>query len=137
MNENVDKKLDNLSRKVMGNSVVESPSVNFTQNLMSQIISLNTSKVTTYVPLISKRVWLLIAVAFLGVLGYLIIGTSGEQNTSITDYGLDRIFNMQYSNPLSSVEFSQTLIYAVALFAIMLCIQIPILKRHFDKRFEA
>jgi len=137
MNENADKNLDNLSRKVIGESSVESPSFDFTQTLMAQIHGVNTSKATTYVPLISKRVWFIIAAAFVSVLGYLVFGTSAEQNSWVTDFGLDRISNIELSNPLATIEFSQTSIYAVALFAIMLCIQIPILKRHFDKRFEA
>ena len=51
MNENADKHLDNLSRRVIGKSAVESPSFDFTQTIMAQIKELKTSKVTTYVPL--------------------------------------------------------------------------------------
>jgi len=137
MKENADKHLDHLSRKVIGKSSIESPSFDFTQTVMTHINELKTSKVTTYVPLISKRVWSIIAIIFVGLLGYTFFGTSTQKTNWADKLGLEELPNLELNNPLANLEVSQTLIYSVLLFAIMLCIQIPILKRYFDKRFEA
>ena len=130
MNENADKHLDNLSRKVIGKSAVESPSFDFTKNVMSQINALSTSSVTTYVPLISKKVWALIALVFAGIIGYVSFGTSEEKNSWLSD------LDYEFVNPLSNLEFSQTSVYAVLFLALMICIQIPLLKHYFNKRYE-
>ncbi len=42
MKENADKHLDDLSRKVIGKSAIESPSFDFTKTIMSQIKTLET-----------------------------------------------------------------------------------------------
>ncbi|MFD2916387.1 hypothetical protein [Psychroserpens luteus] len=130
MNENADKHLDNLSRKVIGKSVVESPSFDFTKSVMSQINALSTSSVTTYVPLISKKVWALIILVFAGIIGYVSFGTSEEKNSWLSD------LDYEFVNPLSNLEFSQTSVYAVLFLALMICIQIPLLKHYFNKRYE-
>ena len=130
MNENADKHLDNLSRKVIGKSAVESPSFDFTKSVMSQINALSTTSVTTYVPLISKKVWALIILVFAGIIGYVSFGTSEEKNSWLSD------LDYEFVNPLSNLEFSQTSVYAVLFLALMICIQIPLLKHYFNKRFE-
>ena len=130
MNENADKHLDNLSRKVIGKSAVESSSFDFTKSVMSQINALSTTSVTTYVPLISKKVWALIILVFAGIIGYVSFGTSEEKNSWLSD------LDYEFVNPLSNLEFSQTSVYAVLFLALMICIQIPLLKHYFNKRFE-
>ena len=131
MNENADKHLDNLSRKVMGKSSVESPSFDFTNVVMSQVQALNYS-VTTYKPLISKWIWSLILLGVIAVFGYVIFGNATSESTWLKDLNLEGIS----FNPLPEFNPSQSMNYAVLLFAIMLCIQIPLLKHYFNKRFE-
>jgi hypothetical protein len=133
MNENADKDLDNLSRKVIGKSAIESPSFDFTKTVMSQINALSSSSVTTYVPLISKQVWTLIELAFVGVFGVVSSGASEEKSGWISKLNLE----YEFANPLAHIELSQTVIYSVVLCAVMICIQIPLLKHYCDKRFEA
>ncbi|OUS02111.1 hypothetical protein A9Q86_05520 [Flavobacteriales bacterium 33_180_T64] len=137
MNENADKQLDDLARKVIGRSTVESPSFDFTQTIMTQIKQLKTSKITTYVPLISKRIWGVLALAMTAVFAYFIFGTSTTDSGWFTNLGLERFSNFEFEIPLANLGLSQIMIYAIVLFAVMLCVQIPILKRYFDKRFEA
>ncbi|WP_040282683.1 hypothetical protein [Psychroserpens damuponensis] len=141
MNENADKHLDHLSRKVMGKSAVESPSFDFTNRVMSQITSLSTSSATTYVPLISKTVWGLIIVLFVALTVFLGFVTSHRQTTHEKSSWLDRlalesISNYEFINPLAHLHLSQTTLYGIVLFAFMFSIQIPVLKHYFNKRFE-
>lgn len=136
MNENVDKNLDQLSRKIMRQSSIEQPPFDFTQNVMAQIESLEHSKVTTYTPLISKRIWVFIALLFIVIFGLAVFGAT-EENTGWINYlRLDIFSQFSIQNPLSNFKFSQTMFYALLLFAVMLCVQIPILKHYFDKRLE-
>ena len=132
MNENADKDLDSLSRKVIGKSAIESPSLDFTKNVMSQINALSSSSVTTYVPLISKKVWALVALLFAGIVWLTSSGASEEKSSWVSDLDL----KYEFVNPLAHLELSQTVVYSLVLFAIMFCIQIPLLKYHFNKRFD-
>lgn len=136
MNENADKHLDELSRKVMRHSTIEHPSIDFTQNVMSQVENIATSDVTTYVPLISKRLWFLIITALVAIGSLAFFGIFNNSNSWFDRLPLDRISEYSFPNPFATIEFSQTVLYAALLFAIMMCIQIPILKRYFDKRLE-
>ena len=135
MKENADKHLDDLSRKVIGKSAVESPSFGFTQAVMSQIEALKTST-TTYVPLISKQAWLFISVAIASAVGYVLFGSSQTETTWFESLQLERYVDFEFMSAFSSFNVSQTMLYIALLFAIMLAIQIPILKHQLDKRFE-
>lgn len=144
MNENADKHLDNLSRKVIGELAVESPSFDFTKSVMSQINALSSSSVTTYVPLISKTVWALIALVFVGIVGFVNFGASDTSTTlSTTEKSswldrliLERLPGYEFVNPLANLDLSQTTVYGIVLFAFMICIQVPLLKHYFNKRYE-
>ena len=136
MNENADKYLDELSRKVMSQSTVEQPSFDFTKSVIAQIENIGTSTVTTYTPLISKRIWVVIGLILASIFGVAIFGTSEENNSWLSHLRLDKLSEYSIQSPLSNFEYSQTMIYALMLFAIMMCVQIPILKHYFDKRLE-
>lgn len=136
MNENADKHLDNLSRKVIGKSAIESPSMDFTKNLMLQINALNSSGITTYAPLISKWVWTLIGLVFAGIVWFVSSKPSEEKSSWLDTVTLDALSNHTFVNPLAELELSQTVMYSVVLFAIMFCVQIPLLKYYFNKRYE-
>ena len=136
MKENADKHLDDLSRKVIGKSAVESPSFEFTQTIMSEIKALGTSRETTYVPLISKPIWLLIGIGIVAVICYIIFGSSNTETTWFGSLKLDRYVDFKITDAFSSFDVSPTMLYIALLFAVMLAIQIPILKHQLDKRFK-
>jgi len=133
MKENADKHLDDLSRKVIGKSSIENPSFDFTQTVMSQIKALNSSKSISYVPLISKPIWLLISLLAISGVIYIIFGPQSE---SLWLQKMDLNINDSISSWIPNFDVSQTTVYIAVLFAIMLSIQIPLLKSHLDKRFE-
>lgn len=136
MKENADKHLDDLSRKVIGESAVESPSFDFTQTVMSKVKALGTSRATTYVPLISKPTWLFIGLGIVSSIGYALFGTSNTETTWFDHIKLNRFIDFSFTNTLTSFDVSQTMVYTALLFAIMLAIQIPILKYQLNKRFK-
>ncbi|WP_323788098.1 hypothetical protein [Psychroserpens sp.] len=138
MKENADKHLDDLSRKVIGKSAVESPSFDFTQRIMTQIKALNTAKATTYVPLISKRIWLLIALGVVAIVGYSIVKAPDSKSSWLKDLSLNQMQfpSIEFPNPFAGQDFSQITVYATLFMLLMLCIQIPLLKQYFNKRLE-
>ncbi|NNE30756.1 MAG: hypothetical protein HKN40_00150 [Winogradskyella sp.] len=130
--EHDEKKLEDFINILMSNDSLEQPSLDFTDNVMSEIEVLSTSKNIIYKPLIPNYVWWLIAASFLGLVTY-IIAQKPHTNSSLFD-GLNLPEGML--NPFGgfSINLSNSMMYAVVLLAIMVCIQVPLLKQYFDKR---
>ena len=136
MKENAHKYLDDLSRKVIGKSSVESTSSDFTIHVMSQVKAINSSKATTYEPLISKRIWALIGLGFAAIVVYSFYMVPKANSSWLKTWNIDQfqLPNFEFSSPFSNLDISQVTLYATLLLAVMLCIQIPILKYYFNKR---
>ncbi len=135
MNENVDKHTELFTDKLLKDSSLESPSINFTSQIMSQVEAIAQSDVTTYKPLISKRVWIGVAVAIVGVLIYSFFGSASESEW-LKSVDLSVLGNNKITNALSEFSFSKTILYAAAMFALMFAIQVTVLKGYFDRRLS-
>ncbi|WJJ96039.1 hypothetical protein [Algibacter luteus] len=131
MEEKETKYLEDLLRKVIGETTIESPSLDFTNAVITRINELHKSEVTVYKPLISKMAWILIALV---VVSYIIFFASKTESsnwlTSVDFKILSKI------NVLSDVTLSKTFTYAILFLALMFCIQIPLIKNHVNKRYE-
>lgn len=137
MKESENKYVDNLSKKIIKEAAVESPSFNFTDTVMSQIETLSVrSSVTAYKPLISIKGWLVIAIVFIALLIIMIMTSEGYSLGLLNKINFSIISNNKMTEALSNIKISKTLTYTIALFGLMLSIQIPWLKHYFDKRFE-
>ncbi|PWH82855.1 hypothetical protein DIS18_11545 [Algibacter marinivivus] len=136
MEEKQTKYLEHLSKKVLGKETIERPSFNFTDTVMSQVNALEKSTVTVYKPLISKKSWVLIGFGVLGLVLYIFFFGSDTETTSwmqSIDLNVLQNINMDI---MPSLSLSKTFTYAIMLLGLMICIQIPLLKNHFNKRFE-
>ncbi|HEX9601326.1 MAG TPA: hypothetical protein VF985_07550 [Mariniflexile sp.] len=141
MNEQTDKYLDQLAKKVMKDAPLETPSFNFTDTVMSQVSALSYKKVTEYKPLISKTGWVFILVGILILVFFVLFGnqtsSSGWSNTIDFSMLSNNTMTQALSNfKIPSFTISKTSTYAIVLFGVMLCIQISFLKHHFNQRFE-
>lgn len=132
MKEKADKYLDDLTKKVIKESAIESPSFNFTNAVMSQIEVLSKKQEIVYKPLISKTTWGLILVSFLAIIIYVLFSGNEPESTN----WLGNINFNVITNALLSYKLSKTFTYAIVFFGLMICIQIPFLKNYFDKRME-
>ena len=112
MKENTDKYLDDLAKKIIKEGSIESPSFNFIESVMSQVLNLNKNHAIVYKPLISKSVWFLILAAIIMIVIYTVY--SGEQLGGVSwinqiDFGVlsnDRmahLFHFNFSKHLSDV----------------------------------
>jgi ABC-type uncharacterized transport system permease subunit len=135
MNENENKQMDNLSRKVIRKASLESPSFDFTTQIMAQLTVLKQSEATIYKPLISKTTWLVI----FGSLAALVIYAIGVQPQTLDKFDVldfSTLLNNKISGIFSRLTFSKTLQYALFSLSIMVLIQVYLFKRYLDKRFE-
>ncbi|MUU77721.1 hypothetical protein [Winogradskyella endarachnes] len=126
------KKIEQFINNIMSEAGLEQPSLDFTANVLSQIEVTSTSNATVYKPLISKSVWILILGSFIALIGYVIIG-----NTETTASWIDRLELPKVSLNLFenvSSHLSSTLMYAFVLLALMVSIQVPLVKYYFKNR---
>jgi hypothetical protein len=134
MQEKTDKYLDDFTKKIIKNKLLESPSFHFTDAVMSDVEAIRKNESTVYKPLISKKMWILILLSFLSILVYILFfGTETETSGWLSKIDFSMLINNRLSTSFSSFKLSKTVIYAVVFFSIMFTIQIPFLKYHFNK----
>jgi hypothetical protein len=120
----------------MKETTLDTPSVDFTAQVMSQILKIRTSQATVYKPLISKWVWYGIFISMLGLIAYLSFNDSAVSGGLLDKFNLGTLPKLNIPNLFSGLQFSRTTLYACGFLTIMLFIQIPILKNYMDKRLE-
>jgi len=137
MQDNLEKHLDKLAKKVMTSSSLEQSPLNFTSNIMAEIEA-STSKVTTYKPLISKRVWFVIVISVIGLVTYFSLGNNIKSSEWFNTIDLSVFSNNKVSETLSSFTFniSNTVMYAIAFFGLAFLVQITLIKRHHNKQLK-
>ena len=127
-----DRKLEEFVSRLMKDHRLEEPSQNFTANVMREVLVHSKSKSVVYKPLIPKSVWVGITTCILVLLAVVyFIPLSSEMSLfngfKFPDFPENPVVDLSYN-------FSKTFMYAAILFAIMLSIQIPVLKHYFNKR---
>ena len=136
MQDHTEQHLDKLAKKVMQSSLLESPSLNFTAKVMAKVEASAPNHITVYKPLISKRAWFIISILVVGCLSYGIFG-SGLKSLGWFDSIDYSIFSEnKLTNAITGITFSKTLMYAIFFFGVVFFIQIPMMKRYFEKRLE-
>jgi len=136
MKANTDKHIEKFVDKIMKETTLDTPSVDFTAQVMSQILKIRTSQATVYKPLISKWVWYGIFISMLGLIAYLSFNDSAVSGGLLDKFNLGTLPKLNIPNLFSGLQFSRTTLYACGFLTIMLFIQIPILKNYMDKRLE-
>jgi len=124
--EDSPKNLEKVTTEWMQEAGLETPSANFTNQVMDAI-HLRAQMSKTYQPLISKRGWSLIAALFLMILLAVYVLPMGE-----LEYlnGLDFSQVPSMRNPFENLQVPKTMLYGVVFLGLFL-VQIPFLKRRF------
>ncbi len=136
MKENVDKNIEELTKKMMKDVALESPSFDFTSQVMSQLDAISSNEVTKYKPLISRRFWIVILLAVVGLVGFSIFGGTAETTSWLNKVNLDVISSNRIVDGLSSIVIPKTVVYTIVLLGFVMLVQIPLLKHYFNKRLE-
>ncbi|TPG44528.1 hypothetical protein [Flavobacterium pectinovorum] len=126
-----DKNIENLIDKMMSENTLESPSIDFTSRIMSQVLKLEKSKVKAYKPLISKTTWVFIGITLVALTAY-----SVYSNNDISNFEIAKIYSDKASALFSGIHISKNILYALLIVPFMILVQIGILKNYFDKKYE-
>lgn len=132
--ENEDKRIEDLVNKLMENDSLEKAPANFTNDVMSKIEMLSETKTIVYKPLIPKYIWWLLGLGFVALIFNIIFNKPTDSSRLSERYNLPEVSFDLFSN--LSVDFSNTLMYATVLLAVMVAIQIPLLKQYFNQRLS-
>lgn len=136
MNANEIKEIDKLVHKMMKKATLESPSFDFTAQIMEQVSSLKQSQATIYEPLISRKAWILICTGFATLMGYVLLGTQQELTSWDHFLDLNTFANDAFSIALHRFFFSNVMLYSLVFLSIMVLVQVSFLKMFFNKRFD-
>ncbi|MEO8239594.1 MAG: hypothetical protein ABI576_15935 [Flavobacterium sp.] len=126
-----DKNIENLIEKMMAESTLQSPSIDFTSKIMSQVLVAEKSKIKAYKPLISKTTWIFISICLIALMVYSVYSGSNISNFEIVNLYSDKV-----SILFSGIHFSKNILYAILIVAFMIFIQIGLLKNYFDKKYQ-
>ena len=130
--ERDDKKIEELVDKLMSADRLEQPSIDFTTNVMSKVEAISNSKATVYKPLIPKYVWYMLFCSLGALVAYVYL-----KDPVVNSEWLKKIeFSKLAFNPFEnlSVNSSKTMMYSLVLLAIMVGVQVPLLKNYFNKK---
>ncbi|PKH51460.1 hypothetical protein CXF68_12540 [Tenacibaculum sp. Bg11-29] len=127
--------LDAFSKKYIKEIKIETPSIDFTANLMDTLLQKENSEIYKATALISKKVWFVLV----GVLGVCILYVS--RGTSLTwmkmpKVNLDFFSRIQIPNLFEGITVSNTMLFACFFFTLMFFGQIYLLKNHFTKNLN-
>lgn len=126
-----DKNIENLIDKMMATTTLESPSIDFTSKIMSQVLVGKESKVKIYKPLISKSMWFVIGFVFVALIVNASLFSESENTLEI-----DKLYTQRLLAFFSGIHLSKNIMYAVLIVSFMILIQIGLLKNYFDKKYH-
>jgi len=129
-----DKNIENIIDKMMAEDTLQSPSADFTSNIMSQILISKKAKIKPYKPLISKSVWIAIGLAVTFLALYVSLFSVSDNDLKIDEIG--KLYSNKVSTAFNEIHFSKTMLYAVLVVPFMILVQIGILKNYFDKKYQ-
>jgi len=128
--------IDAFAKKYIKEIPVESPSTNFTANLMNTISQLQTEKKIEYKPLISKKGWFLVISAVIAIV-LLPFKKSEEGLFTLPEINFSFIEKLNFSGVVDHVNVSLPTVYLAILFSVLVFIQIFYLKGYFEERINS
>lgn len=126
-----DKDIENLIDKMMSETTLDSPSIDFTSKVMAQVLVVEKSKAMVYKPLISKFTWFVIGLALIALVVYPSFFAGTDSNIEIGKAYADKVTAL-----FSGVHFSENVLYALLVIPFMMLIQLGLLKNYFDKKYQ-
>ena len=135
MENKEDENIEKLVKKMLMDTALESPSADFTQKIMAEVLASEKSKSFNYKPIFSRRTWLIIFTGIIGLFTYVYFNSAPAISGSNTNFS---IFNFdKLEKILQDFQISPLTGYVILLATIVILIQTFLLKKYFDKRFES
>ncbi|RSC92708.1 hypothetical protein [Tenacibaculum singaporense] len=134
-NKNI-KELDAFVKKYINEIEEEIPSVDFTANIVDAILNEEQSSIYKAKPLISKKVWVVLASLLTVSMLFVSKGTSLSW-LKIPKMRIDYLSNIQLPNLFENITVSNLMLSACFFFTVMVFVQIYYLKNHFTRKFNS
>jgi len=124
------------TKKYVQEIQIETPSLDFTSNLMQKIGELQPFKsAITYKPLISKKAWFIVFTAIISAV--LIPFKSSEKSIfSVPELNFSFLEKLNFTGLLDNINVSNTTLYFAITFSVLVSIQIFYLKGYFEKQIN-
>lgn len=133
MDKQEEKNLEAFVDKIMADAPLESPSPDFTKNLMQHIEARQHKEVFQYRPILSKPVKVFLLVGFFGLILYLMSQNGmGSGQGWFENISIEPLFQNVWGW-LENYTSSKILIYAVLLFGVLFFVQVPMLKKQMER----
>lgn len=124
------------TKKYVKEIPTETPSLDFTSNLMGKINQLQEAKSTiVYKPLISKKGWLVVLAAIVAVI-FIPFQSKEEGLFTMPEFNLSFLDKLSFSGLFDGIQVSNSLLYLAITFSVLIGIQILYLKGHFEKQIN-
>jgi len=137
------KNIEEITKYIIKEAKVESPSENFLDKVMNSVkLERKLSLTKVYQPLISKSAWLLISTVFFA-LSILILSANSENSYLLSKVNVsffDKITSIKILETISSINifknihFSSTFTYSFVFFAVLVMLQLLVIKYYFNKQ---
>ena len=129
-----DKDIEKLIEKIMAEEKLQSPPIDFTSKIMTEVLILEAKKRTLYKPLISKLVWISIGITLVLLVIYISLFSVSENNFKIDEIG--KLYSDKIATLFSGIHLSKNILYAMLIVPFMILIQVGVLKNYFDKKYQ-
>ncbi|MDT0606918.1 hypothetical protein [Croceitalea rosinachiae] len=126
------KELKNLIDKLMIEDSLDSPSTDFTKNVIARL-PIKRNSFFVYKPLLPKSIFVL-AVALIVAVTYFVLNSYGLSEIDQSYLNRLNVVGTSVNDLFSQFRFSKTVVYIIIFAGLMFCIQTILLKRHFDSR---
>lgn len=124
------------TKKYVKEISTESPSIEFTSNLMKKIGELQTMKsAIAYKPLISKKAWFIVFVAIIAVV-FIPFKSNEESLFTLPELNFSFLDKLNFGGLLDNITISNTTLYLAITFLALVFVQIFYLKGHFEKQIK-
>ena len=127
-------KIDKLTHKLINEAGLENPSAEFFINVMDKIEAQKVSQPIVFEPLISKKMWMLIALLTIVALVLLTIYPVFTESSFYQLPSLNKFAIQLPEVQFPEIHFSKITVYGIGFLSLFL-IQIPFLKKQIDQRF--
>jgi hypothetical protein len=134
MKENEDKNMEQYVQKVIKETLLESPSHDFTAKVMANVLAMDKSNATVYKPLISKTGWIIIFGGIIATMVYFIINGGAQTGGHSWSFDLSGKDFIKMFSSLHLFQFSRVTVNVIVVSTILMFIQITLLKNYLNKR---
>ena len=123
--------INKLTKKIIKEGGLHQPSDSFLGNVM-ETVTLQTVQQEIYRPLISNKIWVFILITLSTMVVILYLNPPLEESF-LSQFNIAG--KLSFENPFSEIKISKTILYGIGFLALFL-IQIPFLKRYFERDYQ-